>query len=123
MNVDKEFFKNITDRAKEVAVYAGEVAKSAAETAKINVRIANENHNIEKAYKEIGEWFCNEHEGEYPEAIRDIVENIKAAKLRVAELKEQIGEDKEESVGTKVCPNCGTAAGSAFCPNCGTRLD
>ena len=38
-------------------------------------------------------------------------------------MKAQLGSEKDESVGCRVCPACGTATDSLFCPNCGTKLD
>lgn len=121
-----DFVKNITDKAKEVAVYAGDVAKTMAENAKANVQIATEHHNIDKAYRQIGEWYCNEHDGEYPEAIRDIAESIQVSLEHIRELQATPAEEDDvppASVGGVVCPVCGTASDSHFCPNCGTKLD
>ena len=81
------FFDDLSKKAKdlaaaagEFAVAAGEKAKDATEVAKINVAIASEQRDIDKNYRNIGEWFVNEYSGEIPEAVKDLVEAVAASK-------------------------------------------
>ena len=48
--------------------------------------IASEQRDIDKNYRNIGEWFVNEYSGEIPEAVKDLVEAVAASKAKIAEL-------------------------------------
>ena len=120
------FFEDLTKKAKCVAAVAADKAKDAAELTKINVAIAGEQREIEKAYRTIGEWFVNEYEGEIPDAIRDVVEAVNASKARIAEL-EASKPSKEDAPEVsvcfeKTCPICGAKSDSRFCPQCGAPM-
>ena len=108
---------------------AGEKAKDATEVAKINVAIASEQRDIDKNYRNIGEWFVNEYSGEIPEAVKDLVEAVAASKAKIAELeaskpvKEEAAPTAEtEAKAGKTCPICGTESDSKFCPQCGAPM-
>ena len=117
--MDMDFLNDIGEKARAAAVYAGEKAKSAAETAKLNVLIVNEQHNMDKSYKAIGEWFVAEHKDECPDAIRDMVEAIKASQAKIAEYQAQKGDN---AAPKRACPVCGTMTDGRFCPSCGADL-
>ena len=134
------FFDDLSKKAKdlaaaagEFAVAAGEKAKDATEVAKINVAIASEQRDIDKNYRNIGEWFVNEYSGEIPEAVKDLVEAVAASKAKIAELEEQKTAVKSEYAveaegavvepAAKVCPVCGAESDSKFCPKCGAPMD
>lgn len=122
------FFEELTQKAKTVAAVAADKAKDAAELTKINLAIAGEQREIEKTYRTIGEWFVNEYEGEIPDAVRDMVESVNAAKARIAELEANKPVKDEAPAATsafkeKNCPICGTKSDSRFCPQCGAPLD
>ena len=121
-----EFLNSLGEKAKEVAFTAGEKAKAAAETAKVNVQIMNEQRSIDKSYKAIGEWFVSEFQGEIPAEVKDLVDSINAAKLRIAELQAQPEEEieveiivEEEEIVKKFCVGCGAEVTGKFCSNCG----
>ena len=130
------FFDDLSKKAKdlaaaagEFAVAAGEKAKDATEVAKINVAIASEQRDIDKNYRNIGEWFVNEYAGEIPEAGKDRVEAVAASKAKIAELEaskpvkeEAAPADEPEAKAGKTCPICGTESDSKFCPQCGAPM-
>lgn len=120
------------DKAKDVATVAADKGREVTEKTKLSVAIAGEQREIEKNCRLIGEWFINEYEGELPEGVRELVEAISAAKVRIAELEEKKAALKTETVeseGTvaeapaKVCPVCGEASDSRFCPKCGAPME
>ncbi|MBR2929188.1 MAG: zinc ribbon domain-containing protein [Oscillospiraceae bacterium] len=124
-----DFLSNLSEKAKEVAYTAGEKAKAAAETAKVNVQIMNEQRSIDKSYKAIGEWFVAEFQGEIPAEVKDLVDSINAAKLRIAELQAQPEEEVEveiiveEEPAKKYCAGCGEEVTGKFCSNCGAAQE
>ena len=109
-----------------MAAVATDKAKDAAELTKINVAIAGEQRTIDKNYRAIGEWYVNEYEGEIPEAIRELVEAVAAAKAKIAELEASKPVKEEapvaEAAPVKACPVCGAQAESKFCPQCGAPM-
>lgn len=125
------FFSDLTQKAKDVAAVAADKAKDAAELTKLSVAIAGEQREIDKNYRNIGEWFVNEYEGELPDAVRETVEAVVASKAKIDELeaaknalKESVPEveitvESEE----KSCPICGAKADSKFCPQCGAPMN
>lgn len=120
------FFDELGKKAQAVAAIAADRAKDAAELTKISVSIASEQREIDKNYRTIGEWFVSEYEGEIPDAVRDLVESVTAAKAKIAEL-EASKPNKEECAAEpgpqqKVCPICGAASDSKFCPQCGAPM-
>ena len=64
------FFSDLTQKAKDVAAVAADKAKDAAELTRLSVAIAGEQREIDKNYRNIGEWFVNEYEGELPDAVQ-----------------------------------------------------
>ena len=86
----------------------------------------NEQRELEKNYRAIGEWFVSEYQGDIPDAVKDVVDAITASKERIAQLeadRPQKGSPVEESEVTfKVCPVCGAASDSKFCPHCGAPM-
>ena len=119
-------FNDISKKAQEYAGIAVDKAKDLSDTAKINVAIMNEQRELEKNYRAIGEWFVSEHQGDIPDAVKDVVAAITASKERIAQLeadRPQKGSPVEESEVTfKVCPVCGAASDSKFCPHCGAPM-
>ena len=119
-------FNDISKKAQEYAGIAVDKAKDLSDTAKINVAIMNEQRELEKNYRAIGEWFVSEHQGDIPDAVKDVVDAITASKERIAQLeadRPQKGSPVEESEVTfKVCPVCGAASDSKFCPHCGAPM-
>lgn len=113
-----------TEKAKAAAETAMEKAKDVADTAKINIEIMQEQRELEKNYKAIGQWFVSEFEGEVPDAVKDVVAAVTASREKIAAL--EAAKPKKESceadAGLKVCPVCGVAADSKFCPECGAPM-
>ena len=122
----QEYAGIAVDEAKDLAEVAADKAKDLSDTAKINVAIMNEQRELEKNYRAIGEWFVSEHQGDIPDAVKDVVDAITASKERIAQLeadRPQKGSPVEESEVTfKVCPVCGAASDSKFCPHCGAPM-
>ena len=122
----QEYAGIAVDKAKDLAEVAADKAKDLSDTAKINVAIMNEQRELEKNYRAIGEWFVSEHQGDIPDAVKDVVAAITASKERIAQLeadRPQKGNPVEESEVTfKVCPVCGAASDSKFCPHCGAPM-
>ena len=121
------FFEDLTKKAKNVAAVAADKAKDAAEITKLSVAIAGEQREIDKNYRAIGEWYVNEHEGEIPDGVRDLVEAVVASKAKIAELEAakvaaKTNGPEEVVVDDKVCPICGAKADSKFCPQCGAPM-
>ena len=123
----QEYAGIAVDKAKDLAEVAADKAKDLSDTAKINVAIMNEQRELEKNYRAIGEWFVSEHQGDIPDAVKDVVDAITASKERIAQLeasKPQKDEPaaEEADVTFKVCPVCGAASDSKFCPHCGAPM-
>ena len=123
----QEYAGIAVDKAKDLAEVAADKAKDLSDTAKINVAIMNEQRELEKNYRAIGEWFVSEHQGDIPDAVKDVVDAINASKERIAQLeasKPQKDEPvvEESDVTFKVCPVCGAASDSKFCPHCGAPM-
>ncbi len=122
----QEYAGIAVDKAKDLAEVAADKAKDLSDTAKINVAIMNEQRELEKNYRAIGEWFVSEHQGDIPDAVKDVVDAITASKERIAQLeadRPQKNSPVEESEVTfKVCPVCGAASDSKFCPHCGAPM-
>ncbi|MCI9120857.1 MAG: zinc ribbon domain-containing protein [Oscillibacter sp.] len=115
----------LTRKAKDVANKAADKTKDAAEQVRINVAIAGEQKEIDKNYRAIGEWFVSEYEGEIPDAVREAVEAVNAAKAKIAELENSrpVREETEpEAPAGKKCPICGAESDSKFCPQCGAPM-
>jgi rubrerythrin len=111
-------------KGKEAAGIVSEKAKAVADNAKLSVAIVSEQHEIEKNYRAIGEWFVSEYKDEVPEAVKDVVDAIEASKVRIAELEAQKDkkEDEAADVTLKVCPVCGATSDGKFCPKCGAPM-
>ena len=123
----QEYAGIAVDKAKDLAEVAADKAKDLSDTAKVNVAIMNEQRELEKNYRAIGEWFISEYTGEIPDAVKDVVAAVNAGKERIAQLeasKPQKDEPaaKEADVTFKVCPVCGAASDSKFCPHCGAPM-
>ncbi|MCI2057645.1 MAG: zinc ribbon domain-containing protein [Oscillibacter sp.] len=121
------FFDDLSKKAKDVAAVAGEKARDAAELAKTNMAIAGEQREMDRNYRTIGEWFVTEYDGEIPEAVRDLVDAVKASKAKVAELeaskpKKDDGPEAVPQTSMKKCPICGAVSDSKFCPQCGAPM-
>ena len=123
------FFNELTQKAKSMAAVAADKTKDAAETVKINVAIAGEQKEIDKNYRTIGEWFVNEYEGEFPDAICELVEAIAASKNRIMELEASkakaaapVEAELVEAEVVKTCAACGAEVTTKFCPQCGAPV-
>jgi len=125
------FFDDLGKKVKDVAYVAGEKTRGAADLAKINMAIAGEQREMDKTYKAIGEWFVSEYSGEIPDAAKELVEAVNAAKAKIAELEaskpkketETAVEAAPEAAPKKACPVCGAESDSRFCPQCGAPMD
>ena len=76
----QEYAGIAVDKAKDLAEVAADKAKDLSDTAKINVAIMNEQRELEKNYRAIGEWFVSEHQGDIPDGVKAVVDAIVASK-------------------------------------------
>ena len=123
----QEYAGIAVDKEKDLAEAAADTAKDLSDTAKVNVAIMNEQRELEKNYRAIGEWFVSEYQDDVPDAVKDVVAAVNAGKERIAQLeasKPQKDEPaaEEADVTFKVCPVCGAASDSKFCPHCGAPM-
>ena len=124
----QEYAGIAVDKAKDLAEVAADKAQTLSDTAKTNMAIMNEQRELEKNYRAIGEWFVAEHQSDVPDAVKDVVAAVNASKERIAQLeaskprKDEPAVDESE-VTFKVCPVCGAAsvAGSAISPPAAAR--
>ena len=77
------------EKAKDLAGVAADKAKDLADTAKLNMEISAQQREMEKNYRAIGEWFVAECPDDIPDAIKDVVAAIHTGKAKIAELKVQ----------------------------------
>ena len=123
----QEYAGIAVDKAKDLAEVAADKAQNLTDTAKTNMAIMNEQRELEKNYRAIGECFVSEYEGAIPDAVKDVGTAVNASKERIAELeaskprKDEPAVDESE-VTFKVCPVCGAASDSKFCPHCGAPM-
>ena len=122
------FFDDFSKKAKKFADVASEKAKEAADSAKTTAAILSEQRDLDKSYKAIGEWFVAEFQGDIPAEVKDLVDSINAAKLRIAELQAQPEEEIEveiivEEPAKKYCAGCGEEVSGKFCSNCGAAQE
>ena len=125
----QEYAGIAVDKAKDLAEVAADKAQTLSDTAKTNMAIMNEQRELEKNYRAIGEWFVSEYEGEIPDAVKDVVAAVNASKEKIAQLEAskkketaQEAEPVEKSDDAKTCSVCGTVSDSNFCPHCGAPM-
>jgi len=92
-------------------------AKDLSGVAKLQYEIKLKEDYLNKAYRELGKRYYDEHHEESPE---DFAE-IDAAKEALDDLRQELSEKK----GSDLCPKCGASVpkGSDFCNRCGTKLN
>ena len=125
----QEYAGIAVDKAKDLAEVAADKAQTLSDTAKTNMAIMNEQRELEKNYRAIGEWFVAEHQSDVPDAVKDVVAAVNASKEKIAQLEAakrkeetQDEEPQEESGDAKTCSVCGTVSDSNFCPHCGAPM-
>ncbi|SMC57768.1 zinc ribbon domain-containing protein [Papillibacter cinnamivorans] len=121
------FLDNFGKKMSQVAQTAMEKSKDLAENAKLNLAIAAEEREIEKAYKQMGEWYFNNYGDNCDPSQAETTAKIKASLAKIEELRAQLdaedGTPAAEKTG-KTCPTCGEKVeeDSKFCPACGAQL-
>ena len=129
----QEYAGIAVDKAKDLAEVAADKAQTLSDTAKTNMAIMNEQRELEKNYRAIGEWFISEYTGEIPDAVKDVVAAVNASKARIAEMEAEKAsksaapaneqtKEEENAVSVKVCPVCGAASEDKCCPHCGAPM-
>ena len=76
----QEYAGIAVDKAKDLAEVAADKAQTLSDTAKTNMAIMNEQRELEKNYRAIGEWFVAEHQSDIPDAVKDVVAAVNAAR-------------------------------------------
>ena len=74
----------VSNVAKDLAEVAADKAQTLSDTAKTNMAIMNEQRELEKNYRAIGEWFVAEHQSDVPDAVKDVVAAVNASILACA---------------------------------------
>ena len=125
----QEYAGIAVDKAKDLAEVAADKAQTLSDTAKTNMAIMNEQRELEKNYRAIGEWFVAEHQSDVPDAVKDVVAAVNASKERIAQLEaskprkdDAEPEAAADAPAQKICPICGAASDSKFCPHCGAPM-
>ncbi len=122
------------EMAKDAAGVVTETAKKTADLVKVNAAIIKEQHEMDKNYKTIGEWFVSEYQGEIPAAVADVVASIKASRDKIAQLQAEkdsknaapaaeAAEEVPAEPALPACPICGYKCESRFCPQCGAPMN
>ena len=76
------YFEEMTQRAKAAVSTAAGKAREVADSAKISAAIMAEKRELDKRYREIGQWYANEYAQEdFPEAIADVMKAGHEGKL------------------------------------------
>ena len=92
----KDVAGDVFDKAKDVAEVAADKAHDVADLAKLNMAISNEQRDLDKNYRAIGQWFVSEFRGEAPDAIRDVLAAVEVNKAKLAELEEKKANLKDD---------------------------
>ena len=74
----QEYAGIAVDKAKDLAEVAADKAQTLSDTAKTNMAIMNEQRELEKNYRAIGEWFVAEHQSDVPDAVNTAFDELKA---------------------------------------------
>ena len=82
----QEYAGIAVDKAKDLAEVAADKAQTLSDTAKTNMAIMNEQRELEKNYRAIGEWFVAEHQATSPTPSRTWWLPSTPARERIAQL-------------------------------------
>ncbi len=115
-----DLFKQISTTVSEAGKSGLEKAKELRDTARISMEIRDRENSIQKAYRELGKAYYQDHRNDVEPAYDQVV-YIKAAFEEIGELKA----NKDEVRGIRRCSACGEIIpdGAAFCPKCGKKYD
>ncbi len=115
-----DLFKQISTTVSEAGKRGLEKSKELRDTAKISMEIRDRENSIQKAYRELGKAYYQDHRND-EEPAYDQIAYIKAAFEEIGELKA----NKDEVRGIRRCSACGEIVpdGAAFCPKCGKRYE
>lgn len=114
------FFNDLGKKLSQAGQATVQKTKELADVAKLNSMISDEEKRINNAYTEIGKLYVELHESDNEEAFTALIESIRQANEKIADLKNQAAEIK----GIVKCDKCGAevAKGSAFCGACGNPI-
>jgi len=115
------FLEEIGKKLSQASQDALEKTKRYAEISKINVKLLEEEEQLEKLYANLGRLYFQLNEKE-PEIIyQDLFRAIEGSLQNIAHCQKTINEMK----GLKACQSCGEeiAEGAVYCPQCGKILN
>ncbi len=115
-----DILRQISTTVTEAGKEGLEKAKEFRDSAKITLEIRDRENSIQKAYRELGKAYYQDHKND-EEPDYDQVAYIKAAFEEIGELKS----NKDEVRGIRRCSECGEQipTGAGFCPNCGKKYE
>ncbi len=115
-----DILRQISSTVTEAGREGLEKAKELRDSAKITLEIRDRETSIQKAYRELGKAYYQDHKND-EEPDYDQVAYIKAAFEEIGEL----NANKDEVRGIRRCSECGEPIpnGASFCPNCGKKYE
>ena len=89
------------EKATAVREYTGEKAGTLKDAARVNMALANEKRKLGSSFRALGEWYAARCGENPPEAVADIVREIRRSQKRIAELRSSGAVDEEPPAGTE----------------------
>lgn len=114
------FFDKLGDKLTQTSQSAVQKTKDVAETLRLSNLISEKERRCGELYREIGQRWYAQLDGEAPEPFRAFASELKSLEAELDRLRESVRQLK----GLQVCPACGKEQpyGTAFCNGCGEKL-
>ena len=115
-----DFFNKLGEKLTSTGKEVASKAKELAEITSLNGKIAAQESQIDKYFREIGRFVYEHKEDPCDNGIEEKLKLVDAAYEEIVRLQTEIRRVK----GVKLCENCNAEVGSdvAFCPKCGTAV-